>query len=309
MPLILLTGYPVSGKSTKSKELIGLLKEKIESNESLSKYSITYHSDESLDIPHSDYINSNDERKARSKIISVVKRDLSKNNIVIVDSLNYIKGFRYQLHCEVKNLMTTYCVIHCLNPVNECLNWNKLNSHPNTWDPELIRQLAQRYEEPNPHNRWDSPLFPILASQDQLDLIKEDIFMVIFPHLYKNVANRETDKLLQSLKPNVATVLKPAAPPDLFQFLDTETTYVLKKIMNHLRSNVVSGSTRVFISESKDVNDSNCMFIDLPCDSIGIAQLQRIRRQFIAMNKLRNMEQSRIIPLFVDYLNKNLSTT
>jgi tRNA uridine 5-carbamoylmethylation protein Kti12 len=40
-----------------------------------------------------------------------VKRVLSRDDIVIADGLNYIKGFRYQLNCEAKAVQTTSCVV------------------------------------------------------------------------------------------------------------------------------------------------------------------------------------------------------
>lgn len=42
-----------------------------------------------------------------------VKRALGKDTFVIVDGMNYIKGWRYQLWCESKAAETTCCVV-CL---------------------------------------------------------------------------------------------------------------------------------------------------------------------------------------------------
>jgi tRNA uridine 5-carbamoylmethylation protein Kti12 len=46
--------------------------------------------------------------------MSAVKRLLSRDDIVIADGLNYIKGFRYQLYCEAKALQTPSCVVRLL---------------------------------------------------------------------------------------------------------------------------------------------------------------------------------------------------
>jgi tRNA uridine 5-carbamoylmethylation protein Kti12 len=43
--------------------------------------------------------------------MSAVKRLLGRDDIVIADGLNYIKGFRYQLYCEAKALQTPSCVV------------------------------------------------------------------------------------------------------------------------------------------------------------------------------------------------------
>lgn len=266
-----------------------------------------YHSDESLGIQHDDYITSQDERKLRSKIISAVKRDLSRQKIVVLDSLNYIKGFRYQLHCEVKNLMTTYCLVHVMCPVAEITQWNESTSDGRTpWPTDLLNQLIQRYEEPNAQTRWDSPLIPVLASDDSLQSLSDSIYRALFPQLYRDGSDREADKLLNSLKPNNATIMKPATQTNSLQVLDSETSAVVKKLMSALQCNVVSGVSRIFVSEIQDINDDRCLYVEIPAQGVTVAQLQRIRRQFVAMNRLRSLEKHRVAPLFVEYLNKNL---
>ena len=53
----------------------------------------------------------NEEKKARGAVQAAVERVLSKKDVVIADGLNYIKGFRYQLHCIAKALGTPQCVV------------------------------------------------------------------------------------------------------------------------------------------------------------------------------------------------------
>ena len=36
---------------------------------------------------------------------------LSANNFVILDSMNYIKGFRYELYCAARTSSTQHCVV------------------------------------------------------------------------------------------------------------------------------------------------------------------------------------------------------
>lgn len=309
MPLILFSGYPSSGKTTVAKELVSLLNEKLQNDEVLAKknYSVIYHSDQTLGIEHSDYITSKDERKLRSEIISAVKRDLSRNNIVVVDSLNYIKGFRYQLHCEVKNVSTTFCLIYTMCPLDTIKSWNKAEGHE-PWNDELLTQLVQRYEEPNGKNRWDSPLFELLTTQDSIKDSFDNICAAIFHTDVKN--NRDPlSKALQ--KPNSATILKPASQSNFIQILDSETSMVVKKIMEHIKIQQSIGgsssSARIIVSENTDINDDDCCFIDLPSSGVTLPHLQRLKRQFVNLNKLRDMDKSRIVPLFTDYLDKNLN--
>lgn len=44
------------------------------------------------------------------------RRALGKDSIVILDGMNYIKGYRYQLWCEAKECGTTSCVV-CLSSI------------------------------------------------------------------------------------------------------------------------------------------------------------------------------------------------
>ncbi|CDO94465.1 unnamed protein product [Kluyveromyces dobzhanskii CBS 2104] len=311
MPLVLLSGFPSSGKTTVAKKLAELLQETIDSNEKLSNFSVVYHSDETLNITHDDYVGSNEERRARSKILSVVKRDLSRQKVVIVDSLNYIKGFRYQLHCEVKNVMTTYCLIHTVCPMSTLAEWNgKETDLHKPWEPNFMNSLIQRYEEPNPQTRWDSPLFTVLTTQDDITTLYTDISKALFPNVFKpDINDRDSEKILQQLKPNNATILKAASHTNSLQILDTEASSVVKIITKYMQQNVVSGGTsRIILTpDHSDINDPQCLYVDVSLQSCSVPQLQRIKRQFVAMNRLRNLEQARIKPLFVEYLNKNLN--
>ncbi|MEQ2172197.1 kti12, chromatin associated, partial [Goodea atripinnis] len=36
---------------------------------------------------------------------------VNKDNIVILDSLNYIKGYRYELFCLTKHAQTPHCLV------------------------------------------------------------------------------------------------------------------------------------------------------------------------------------------------------
>lgn len=42
-----------------------------------------------------------------------VERNLIGKNVVICDTLNYIKGYRYQMYCIAREQKTTYAVIYC----------------------------------------------------------------------------------------------------------------------------------------------------------------------------------------------------
>lgn len=317
MPLVLFTGFPSCGKTTYAQKLVKLLQEKIDNSKYLSNYKIIYYNDEKLGIKHSDYITSKDERTLRSKITSVVRRDLSRYNIVIIDSLNYIKGFRYQLHCEVKNANTTFALFHIMssvNDINEKFNSdNEADSSHEKWDPKLLNDLIARFEEPNPDNRWDSPLFNLLNGVDDIEKdsnLADKIINTIF-----NLSNNSNKKNLDNsncsnkLKANSVTVLRPAQDSNFINQLENETTKVNKLITEFISNCNSIGQDPMgqrFLIRGNNINDPNCLFIQMPLSTVNIVKLQRLKRQFIQLNKLRNLNVDRLIDMYADFLNKSL---
>lgn len=54
------------------------------------------------------------EKPARGALFSAVQRQLSRDSILIVDSLNYIKGFRYQMYCAAREMKLRTCTVRPL---------------------------------------------------------------------------------------------------------------------------------------------------------------------------------------------------
>lgn len=71
--------------------------------------------DESLGVSRHAYKDARTEKNARAAEMSAVKRHLGRDDVVVADGLNYIKGFRYQLYCEAKALQTPSCVVSALH--------------------------------------------------------------------------------------------------------------------------------------------------------------------------------------------------
>jgi|SRR5579859_1562450 protein KTI12 len=120
MPLVIFSGLPSSGKTTRALELQKALETKIA--KSLRKLKIHVINDDTLGISREVYRGTaidgggliedgKSEKAARGTFFSAVLRHLSKDDIVIADGMNYIKGFRYQLFCEAKAQSTPHCVV------------------------------------------------------------------------------------------------------------------------------------------------------------------------------------------------------
>ena len=81
---------------------------------------------ESLQLPRSTFYSSPQHEKAgRSAIRAAVERHLSSSRVLLVDYVNDIKGFRYELWCRAREMGSTYCVVYCDVPKERCVEWNK----------------------------------------------------------------------------------------------------------------------------------------------------------------------------------------
>jgi protein KTI12 len=119
MPLVIFSGLPSSGKTTRALQLQKALESRIAS--SLRKFKVHIINDDTLGINRLVYqgtstlteanSDAKSEKAARGAFFSAIQRVLSQDDIVIADGMNYIKGFRYQLFCEAKALSTPHCVV------------------------------------------------------------------------------------------------------------------------------------------------------------------------------------------------------
>ncbi|KAK9426211.1 putative Chromatin associated protein KTI12 [Seiridium unicorne] len=329
MPLIILAGFPTSGKSTRAKQLHRYLSERIQSTsgDAPPKYRLHLISDQSLSISRSVYDLSTlpahvrsanaSEKDARASIYGAVKRVLSDKDIVILDGLNYIKGWRYQLHCEAKAVRTPSCILQIgcgkdkAKEVNEdrlrkekdgeALQENSdavMNEEEAPYSPENWENLVFRYEEPNPMTRWDSPLFTLVWEDDEAQTKQ------VFDSLWDAVAG-DGRKII---KPNQATVQRSRdAGGDYLYILDKETQDIVKRILDQQSDD---GGDEIVVP--KGTANDETLSVELPAGKkVGLPQLQRLRRAFMGLNRggiglesVGNLSgPSRIRESFVRYLN------
>ena len=168
MPSLVLTGHPSCGKTT----LAHLIRKRALQLDSIQRVEII--NEESNCPDHSKsacYLNSHIEKKTRAALKSAFDRVVSANEpgvLVILDSLNYIKGFRYELHCISKAANELHGIVWVLNDVEACKEWNKGRDSKSSFTEEQMKELILRYEPPDARNRWDHPLYRIdVRSQQQ----------------------------------------------------------------------------------------------------------------------------------------------
>ncbi|KAK6329713.1 hypothetical protein TWF696_003580 [Orbilia brochopaga] len=298
MPLIMMSGFPASGKTTRANQIKDFFESKISelspTDTRIARLKVHIVSDESLGLSTEVYREARSEKDARATFYAAVKRLLSQDDVVIADGMNYIKGYRYQLHCEAKALLTPSCVVYVGTPAEKCKEWNANDNVANEesedggaghrrerYAPDVLENLIFRYEEPNGMARWDSPLF-------------------IVPWMDEGIPGEEMWNAMinnEAVKPHQATVLKPAAEANYLQILDKATQDVVSAVVEHQNMHGAGGA--VIIPEASNK-------IELPANHIGLPQLQRIRRQFISFNRQHTAEKTRLKNMFVEYLNSEL---
>ena len=232
------------------------------------------------------YATARPEKDARAAFSSAIKRVLGRDAIVIADGMNYIKGFRYQLYCEAKAVQTPSCVVHVGTPANKCREINEaaLSGKTGGYESEIFDNLVFRFEEPNGMTRWDSPLFTV--PYDDAEPLSEAIWDALVG----------SDGKAKVVRPNAATVLKPAAEQDYLYELDKTTSEVIALITAWQQDHPGEGMGQIPLSGTN-------LTIFTPATPPSLPQLQRLRRQFTNLNRQHTLSKGRIRDLFVDYLN------
>ncbi|KAF2502251.1 chromatin associated protein KTI12 [Lophium mytilinum] len=290
MPLVLISGYPSSGKTQRARQLQAFFAQKIEqaADSRVARLKLHLINDQTLGVAREVYHTAKVEKDARAEEYSAIKRVLSRDDIVIADGMNYIKGFRYQLFCEAKAVQTPSCVVHIGTPIEKCRDINKKLLADRDTDGGYVEEdfenLIFRYEEPNGMTRWDSPLFTVLDEDDTPP----------FDQIWEAMVG--SDGKTKVVRQNLATVLKPATEQNYLYELDKSTSDVLSQIQTWQKDHPgEEGGTIPLPDIGK--------FIELPASTTTLPQLQRIRRQFISMNRQHSLSKARVKDLFVDYLN------
>ena len=279
MPLVIVCGLPLSGKS----HLSGLVQEHF-SRVTSSKV-LVVSDEQKLNESKRNvlYAKSSLEKQLRSWLKSLVERHLIGDTLVILDANNYIKGFRYELYCTSKERKTTHCLIE-LN-ISPEIAWSRnssAESSVDSYDRQTFDALVQRYEAPDPTNRWDSPLFKIDGSAINSDIPFDEINAALYQR--------------KAPKPNQSTQSPSLTSTNFLYELDAKTQQVVRDVLNCVQSGQLKNAV---IPESKERLSLN--------KAISMVELNKLRRLFISYTKSHPISDSQMIAtLFVQFINKSV---
>ncbi|XP_061679720.1 protein KTI12 homolog isoform X2 [Syngnathoides biaculeatus] len=274
MPLIVMCGYPCSGKTRRAEEL----KVYFEQNTDRKVHLV---GDSSLAAEKNVvYADSQKEKQVRAALKAEVERKINKDDVVILDSLNYIKGYRYELFCLIKHAQTPHCLVYCLTSDDVSTGWNTSRDPEEQYAQEILEALVLRFEAPDSRNRWDSPLFNILRD-DTLP------YEAINDALFKR----------KPPPPNQSTQSQPLESANFLYELDKITQDILMAIFNAQKTSIPGD--RVSIPGATEKIELN--------RNVNMAELRKFRRQFISYSKMHPTENTgQISNMFVQYVNKSL---
>ncbi|KAF9438829.1 kti12, chromatin associated [Entomortierella beljakovae] len=289
MPLVILSGLPSSGKTRRAHELKDFFESRLNAQNNKQEdaiktknYRIHVINDESLNLSkHVSYNTAADEKKARGALMSAVERLLSKDDIVIVDSLNYIKGFRYQLYCVARAIGTPHCVVFCCCNQDMARQWNGVSG---AYPEKIFEELIVRFEEPDSRTKWDSPLFVVVPEDTKLP--ENEIWDSVI--------------LKKAPPPNLSTVVRVVNETNYLYEFDQTTQNIIQAILDSQKSGDPTKQIRVPLS--------NIPLQLPPTRTVTLSELRRLRRQFTSINKMHTLlDMTRVSDGFVEYLNQNLN--
>lgn len=272
MPFVIMCGFPSSGKTKRAR--------------ALEEYLIKEHKSNVIVVSDQDHLNMNKnevyndskhEKELRGNLKSAVQRHVSKESVVILDSANYIKGFRYELYCVTKSAQTPHCVIHTdINP-ELAAEFNSKRPDEERYNTDILDGLVMRFEPPNSQSRWDSPLFTVHPDDE---LPAQQIADALFHR--------------KAPPPNMSTQSQPLSSTNFLHELDKITQTVVGAILEAQKTGIPGDQIMIPGAVDKVV----LMKI------MTLAELQRVRRQFISFAKLRPIEDSsKLSNMFVQFLN------
>ncbi|KAJ9175257.1 hypothetical protein P3X46_013829 [Hevea brasiliensis] len=301
MALVVICGQPCSGKSTAALCLAEALRE------SESKLNVRVIDDAYFHLDRNQsYANMTAEKNLRGVLRSEVDRSVSKDNIIILDSLNSIKGYRYELWCLARAAGIRYCVLFCDVEETQCQKWNEQRREKGeaAYDNAIFEDLVRRFETPDKRNRWDSPLFEFWPSKDGIQKSSAAILDAI-SYLTKKVDSKSRD--VKILQPTIATQNTRFSEANSLYELDRATQEVINIIVE-AQSQTIGGPVNG-VSLGRDLPTLNIS------RSVGLPELRRLRRTFIKLTGQTSLsgppppaDAESVKRMFVDYLNRELGT-
>lgn len=286
MALVLLCGYPASGKTTFATNL----KERLDST---SKSTIVIQDTNTSDpsTPRASlYQTSTIEKTTRARLRASVERALTPSTIVIVDSLNYIKGYRYELFCIAKTTASKFCIVHCQQTPETChqRDLTRTQQGNDAYGADLVSALIRRFEAPAGIVKWERPLFRL--SHTEPDSLQTTVQAVV--DLVTSTG--------KSLTPTMATRAPEKLGSDVLAVVDRVTRHVENSIVAALHSGAGIGQ-KIFVPNA----NTHVRLHRKP----KVSEVRAMRRAYINLARMQPVNavtESDLADEYIEYVNAQL---
>ena len=299
MALVVMCGQPCSGKSEAAACLAAALRS------SVLDVTVRVIDESSLHLGRDEsYKDMVVEKNLRGVLRSEVDRSVSRDGIIIVDSLNNIKGYRYELWCLARASGIRYCVFFCDTEVDHCRDWNVKRQEKGepSYDSNIFEDLARRFERPDSRSRWDSPLFELFPSREEI-VESSPVIAEAVSYLTKKVDSKTRD--VKVLQPTIATQSVRTTEGNSLYEMDKATQEVVSAIVEAQSGGL--GLAMNKISLGPDLPTINLR------RSVGLPELRSLRRTFIKLAGQYSLsgrppptDADSAKRMFVDYLNREI---
>lgn len=301
MALVVICGQPCSGKSKAALCLAVALKESGLNQIVRVIDETSFHLDR-----NESYANMPAEKNLRGVLRSEVDRSVSKDSVIIVDSLNSIKGYRYELWCLARAAGIRYCVLFCDAEETHCRKWNEERREKGeaAYSDKIFEDLVRRFETPERRNRWDSPMFELWPHKEGIEKTSAAILDAV-SYLTKKADAKSRD--VKTLQPTIAT--------QNTRFSEANSLYELDRATQEVISAIVEAQSQALGGPLNGVSVAQGLPPINISRSVGLPELRRLRRTFIKLTGQTSLsgrpppsDADSAKRMFVDYLNRELET-
>lgn len=320
MPLILLVGRPSSGKTTVACQIRAII-ERLSPGlrvDVLDDQSTMNATRTKSDL----YRDSKQEKMTLGSLRSSVERQLNKSTVLIVDSLNMIKGYRYELWALARQVGTRCCVVSVETGVETCKAWNAARDPQDRYEDAVMDDLLGRLERPDSKWRWESPLFSLYPDQERetaedVARICEDVASYCIGDTRNNNSNNEVPNNQKPASENSSTRRAVSGPGDLNRSIATARTILAPTNLRHDIDREVQATMRQIVDAQTLAGGAAAGIIkfgpDMPVLNatrpVTTVELRRWKRMFVKLvtnNTFNESHPKQISALFVQYVSQQL---
>ncbi|KAK2077427.1 hypothetical protein QBZ16_004272 [Prototheca wickerhamii] len=298
MALVIICGQPASGKSTFAEDL----RKQVEQHGKECRVI----SEDSLGIPRDQaYRDATAEKQTRGQLKSEVERSTTKQHVTVLDSINGIKGFRYELYCIARGAGVRYCMVHVDASAELCRRRN--GARADSYPGDVLEDLLGRFERPDSKFRWEAPLFTLRVNSGEAAQPALQATLACALDLARPLPADGGDAIpvpqTAPLKPTIATTNAKLSSTNLLHEIDQATQTVMEAVAK--AQELRPGSSAGVVEFGPGVP---ALRLDR---AVPIVELRRHRRAFLRLvtnlSMTRAPDAATARRMFVDFLASQLA--